>query len=530
MNLSITREQFDNIYNGAIDPDIFETDPHTEEDYISKYLPSKLWRLNNLYTIVNKDGKRVPFRMNLAQHKVYAASLQHPRLLILKSRQQGISTFWLIYFFDDIMVMPDLNVGLMAQGKNEAGTLLKRVELAWETFPPELRQFFNVSLRRNNSEELSFTNNATLFIRVSFRSTTLQRLHISEYGKICRATPERAKETKTGTLQTIKPGNVVVLESTADGDNDFKKMWDAAVEAEAKVERLGLPCFAGKDFKPVFLSWVYDPDCVSDFEESISLNDAAYFTELEGLLGVTLTPEQKNFWIAQKRELGEYIFQEYPATPDEAFTKVNSGSYYGIQYNSLVMQRGRRKASLYDPNLPVYVMMDLGVHDTFVLLYFQRWREEWRIIDEYCNSGEGLEFYVNQMQNSGYNIETVYGPHDLEVLELGSGMSRRAKLRELGVTNVQVLARSSIADGIERVRSILPNLYIDEKCTYIHKCFLNYSREWDDKHNVWKSQPLHDQWSHGADTVRGMAMSKKKEKRIEPGPRRNINVVDGLAL
>lgn len=532
-NLAITEEQFDEIYGTAVDKSIFLRDPVDDKDLVENFLTSKLWRLNNCYTIVDKRGERILFRMNYAQHIVYAASLQHARLIILKSRQQGISTFWLISFLDDGLIYPDFNIGMMAQGKSEASTLLKRVSLAWQEFPAMVAQMLGLRLIKDTTEEQGWTNNSYMFIRTSFRSATLQRLHISEFGKIAKNYPDRAKETKTGTLQAIAPGNTVVIESTAEGDNDFKKMWDSAVEAEAKVRRLGLPTFAGEDFKPVFLSWVNDPDCQADALEEPSLTQAKYFEEIEELLGITLTQKQKNFWISKYRTLGDEIYQEYPATPEEAFTKVNDGSYYGKLYQLHVIAKGRKLPRIYDPMLEVHVVMDLGMNDTFVLGYFQRYGKEWRIINEYTNSGEGLAHYVTHMQESGYTISTVYCPHDITVTELGTGKSRLAILWELGVTNTVVLPKLSIQAGIEQVREMLPNLWIDEKCTYSEGCLKNYSKEWDDKRETWKSTPLHDKWSHGADMIRYMAITnasgKTKNQRRREAREGNM-VADGMAF
>ncbi len=102
--LSISKEQFLEIYEGTSvckHADLFYTEPKDDKDLQTNYLISKLWRLNNLYTIVDKYGNKIRFKMNLSQHRVYADCLRHPRLIILKSRQQGISTFWLVNFFDD---------------------------------------------------------------------------------------------------------------------------------------------------------------------------------------------------------------------------------------------------------------------------------------------------------------------------------------------------------------------------------------------------------------------------------------------
>ena len=85
--LTISPEQFKEIY-GFEPPDIFSRVPNSEDELWTEFMTSKLWRLNNLYTITDKEGKEVRFKMNWAQHKAFAASLSHPRIIILKSRQQ----------------------------------------------------------------------------------------------------------------------------------------------------------------------------------------------------------------------------------------------------------------------------------------------------------------------------------------------------------------------------------------------------------------------------------------------------------
>lgn len=533
--LPVSKDKLEWVYKAhpEIDLSLFEREPESDEDMIANFLPSKLWRLNNLYTIVNKFGERIPFEMNLSQHRVYAASLAHPRLIILKSRQQGISTFWLISYFDDAILLNDLNVGLMAQGKSEASTLLKRVQLAYDTLPHSYIELIGLVKLKDTGEEQGYSTASTIFIRTSFRSATLQRLHISEYGKICKAYPEKAKEVKTGTLQAIAPGNTVVIESTAEGHNDFKVMWDTSVNDLSRYQARNQP-LPGKAFYPVFLSWLDDPDCVSHIHEPLSLSQEEYFAELEETTGRVITQEQRNFWVQQYAELGESTYQEYPATPEEAFTKVNNGAYWAVQYTARVINRARKVPDLYDENLPVYVALDLGVDDLFVLVYFQYYAGAYRVIDEYVNSNEGLEHYANHLLESPYHINLVYCPHDIQARELGMNKTRLARFHELGITNTIVLPRSSVADGIEEVRKLIPNLWIDEKCTYLDGCFLNYSREWDDKLETWKSSPRHDKWSHGADALRYMAMADPSGHTIveewEAQRRDRGPVADGMAF
>jgi len=85
----LTKEEYEDTYFGLEKPEygLFEKEPSSDEDFLMNYVTSKLWRMNNLYTIIDKDGKKVPFVMNRAQHTVFSAHLSHPRIIILKSRQ-----------------------------------------------------------------------------------------------------------------------------------------------------------------------------------------------------------------------------------------------------------------------------------------------------------------------------------------------------------------------------------------------------------------------------------------------------------
>ncbi len=514
VGLSLTREQFSEIYPDLADHYDFFNDPipkGTSKAVIEgKYFKSKLWRLNNMYTIVNKEGIPITFKMNYAQHKVYAATREHPRIIILKSRQQGISTLWLVSYFDDAIWQSHLNIGLMAQGKDEASTLLERSKLLWEQLDPQVKAFLNIKSLKDNATAVAFSNNSTLFIRTSFRSTTLQRLHVSEFGKIANANPKRAKETKTGTLQALGKGNTGVIESTAEGRNEFQFMWDNAVVAESSGQ------IAEKDFLPVFLPWIDDPDCVSSVKQAVDNEAAKYFKKIEKELNITLTVEQKNFWVIQHRELGDDIYQEYPATPTEAFAASRDGTFYAKIFNKCVVERNRIVQGLYDPNLDVEVHCDLGMDDYFVMTFVQWYRGEYRIVDEYWNNGYDLTHYIDEAESRGYPITVYKFPHDIAVRELmatggGKAKSREQLLREYfkkeGITAriAKVKKDSTIANGIEAVRAVLPKMYIDAKCTYLISCFLNYSKEWDDKLLVWKKTPVHDEFSHGADCMRSVA-------------------------
>lgn len=515
INLQISEDKFDELY-----PDLKGLYDHydkpapfgiSKKAFEERYLSSKLWRLNNLYTVVNKAGEAVIFRMNLAQHIVYSVTRKHPREIILKSRQQGISTFWLVSYFDDTIFQRNFTIGLMAQGLDEAATLLERSTFLWERLSDEVKNFLAIKLTANNSKKFAFSNNSQIFIRVSFRSATLQRMHISEFGKIANANPKRAKETQTGTLQALAVGNTGVIESTAEGRNAFKTMWDNAVLAKESGQ------MTEKDFYPVFLSWLDDPDCVQSVNQTIDTKTAKYFAELEEKVGRKLTREQKNFWVTQYRELGGDTYQEYPATPEEAFSASRDGTYYSRLFTEHVVRGGGLISELYDPNLHTDVFFDIGVDDYTVLVFVQWYRGSYRVVAEYWNNGYGIGHYLDFIAETGWPIRDIVLPHDAKqrtTATKGSGLAKNTYRiacehieDELKVRwNVRVLPKTGQLEGIEAVRKIIPNLQVDPSCTYLIDCFHNYSKEWDEKLQVWKKTPLHDEYSHGGDALRQMAM------------------------
>ena len=235
------------------------------------------------------------------------------------------------------------------------------------------------------------------------------------------------------------------------------------------------------------------------------------------------------------------IYQEYPSTPDEAFSAYRDGKYYAALYRKHVVNRDREVSSLYDSNIIVDVVLDLGMNDDMSLGFFQTWDGTERLVHDYHNTGEGLEHYINYIHDwclaNGATLGDIIVPHDIKVRELGTGISRKKRLRELGVRRIKVLKKASVNAGIEAVRRMLQFLYVDPiEAAYAIKGILNYSKEWDEIRQCWKDKPLHNEWSHPADMIRYRAMSKKEyydvnsKNKPRKHPRRDPNVVDGLAI
>ncbi|MGE4471073.1 MAG: PBSX family phage terminase large subunit [Desulfovibrio sp.] len=187
---------------------------------------------------------------------------------------------------------------------------------------------------------------------------------------------------------------------------------------------------------------------------------------------------------------------------------IAKGSYYGKRLQ-LAQDQCRIGRVAMDPALLVHTAWDLGVSDSTAIWFFQHLPTsgggEYRIIDYYEASGEGLAHYAGVLTAKGYHYGKHIAPHDIKVRELGSGKSRLEAARKLGIV-FTVAPLQSVEDGIEAVRQVIDAAWFDkERCGQGLDALWSYQREWDDVRSCFKTSPLHDWSSHGADAFRYLA-------------------------
>ena len=292
--------------------------------------------IENCLKIKTKSGAVVPFRLNDAQRKLYAVAKRQQdagkpvRLIILKARQLGFSTLTEGLIFHSCATRENVNALIVAHREDATANLFRMSKLFYDELPKPVKPM----LRASNAQELVFENPsklrserearpglrsrircATAGGRGIGRSDTLQCVHLSEYAFWPDGADGKAS-TLAGILQAVPslPGTMVVIESTANGFEDFKERWDAAVAGE-------------NDFEPVFFAWFENPDY------SMPVVPGTQWTPEERELrdAYRLTDEQLQWrrWCIANNCGGslDMFRQEYPASPGEAFLHSGTGVF-----------------------------------------------------------------------------------------------------------------------------------------------------------------------------------------------------------
>lgn len=463
-------------------------------------LSDRKWRLNNLYYVKDEDGNKVKFELRPTQEFL------HDNLwffnIIPKARQLGMTTFFAILYLDQILFSADKTAVIIAHKQEDMKKIFQnKIRYAWDNLHPWLKETIGEP-DTNTANELRFPNGSSISVSTSSRSGTVNYLHVSEFGYICQKYPDKAKEIVTGAINSVHPKegavNMVSIESTAAGREGY--FYDFCMEAD-KLRKEGKDLTV-MDFKLFFFPWWIDEKYTMDDTFVITTEFQKYFEMLENKYKIKLTDGQKRWYIKKKHLNGEDMMSEYPSTLDEAFSVSVEGAYYANQM-SRVYEQGRIQNVPVIDSVPVDVWFDLGMNDLTVLVFVQTVGATIRFVDLYYNHGEGLEHYAKVLSEKKYRYGKFILPHDIEVKDLSTGVSRKNKLYELGITNITVVPKTSIQDGIEKVRSNFSRFFFDETRTRkLYESLANYRKEFDEKLGVFKDSPRHDENSHFCDPIR----------------------------
>lgn len=300
-----------------------------------------------------KVGPLVPCLLNRAQLYLHQrieeqrARTGKVRLVILKGRQQGCSTYVGARFFHKTVTKPGVLTFIFAHDADASDSLYKMVKTFFEDAKDPQ---FMPTRSASNAKELLFDGLksgykvGTAGTKGMGRSKTFQQVHWSEV-----AYSPNCDDHAAGILQTVPdaPGTEIILESTANGQgNYFHRQCSQAMTSDG-------------DYELVFIPWYWQQEYQRDLPAGFKLEqptaDQDFTSEQEyydtfGPDGMTL---QHLNWRREKIKNdfgGEVIrfMREYPFTPEEAFEASGNDTYI-----KAMAIRKARNAQPVDNNQPL---------------------------------------------------------------------------------------------------------------------------------------------------------------------------------
>jgi len=284
----------------------------------------------NFLIIHDKSGAKLQFVMNRAQlyvHERLEAQLKATgkvRALILKGRQQGISTLIQARFFQKIITKRGKKAFILTHLSDATAAIFEMTKRYSENIDPDL---FPQPTKKNDNK-LTYDGLGSGY-RVGTagsteigRSMTNQYLHLSEYGFY-----KDASSISLGLMQTVAEiaDTEIIKESTANGiDNDFYLDWMEAKNGKTR-------------YQAIFVPWYWQDEYCIEESSFIPTDEERDWLTKFGANG--LKPGHLNWRRIKLQDFkGDYdqkcrkFRQEYPFTDDEAFLSSITDTFIAIEH------------------------------------------------------------------------------------------------------------------------------------------------------------------------------------------------------
>lgn len=271
------------------------------------------------FVIVDKNRHTVPYflndvqqrfcdTLNVAIKEFNAGKRLHLDFLVLKGRQQGFTSLITAYQLVKSITKVNFAGFTLADNAENTETIFSdKAKFPYENLPKVLRP----TEKYNNRRELHFNKlnsrwrAATAGAHEVGRSKTLEFFHGSEV-----AFWPSIQSVMVGLGPALTRDSIKILESTANGFNEFKQLWDNG------------------SWTNLFFEWWHTQEYQSkyesrrigqSFEERASTRPEWIYLRCKWLKEQKLTWGQIYWYYLQYQRLGEMVKQEYPCTPEEAF-------------------------------------------------------------------------------------------------------------------------------------------------------------------------------------------------------------------
>ena len=299
--------------------------------------------------IIDKAGEIRPLVLNKAQAYIHSriefqlAMQGWVRVVVLKGRQQGCTTYIQARYFHKAQFRPNLSAYILAHQIESTLKIYSMASKFYQNLPalkfPLIKDTEKSMVMENGS---SYTVGTAGSAQVG-RGMTVQLFHGSEVGFY-----ENADQLSVGLMQTVADvkGTEMIFESTANGPGNF-------------FYNLCMGAIAGTNgFELIFIPWYWQDEYQEPFPlDAKDLNEAerklmeSY--EADGLTLRHLAWRRRKIAAFEGKEWK--FIQEYPFNPDEAFVKAE-GRFFDLAKVYAARERKTKKSE----TAPLIIGVDQG--------------------------------------------------------------------------------------------------------------------------------------------------------------------------
>lgn len=373
----------------------------------------------HFFKITDKSGRVIPFRLNRAQRHVLnrinaqQESLGYVRALILKGRQQGISTLIQAWILHKVLTQKGLQAFILTHHSDATRQIFDMTKRFYDNLPSGLAPSpSQKSHNRLNFDKIkSGYRVGTAGSKEVGRSMTIQVIHCSEY-----AFYDDVEAIKKGILQTVADidGTAIFKESTANGrENAFCEEWEAATAHQT-------------DYVPIFVPWYWQDEyktTTDNFEPDDEEKDLLHEYGHDGLTIAHLA------WRRSKLSqfTGDYdqkrknFNQEYPFCATDAF--ISSVQRIFISRDAVHAARKNHVES--DAALIIGVDPAISNNDRCTIC-FRRGREVQKFDNFYNMNTQEIAVMIRE-------LILKYSPQHVFIDSIGVGAGVVDRLREMGM-------------------------------------------------------------------------------------------------
>jgi hypothetical protein len=430
------------------------------------------------FCIVDKNQQTVPFFINKVQRKFLktlnqairdfrAGKRLHLKFLILKGRQQGFTSIITAYQLACSITQKNFaGFTLADDGDNTTTIFTDKAKYAYDNLPDGLKP----TEKYNNRKEFHFEalnsrwRVATAGGKGVGRSKTLNFFHGSEV-----AFWDNLREILTGLNPALTKDSIQVLESTANGFNEFKELWDA----DNNWEDLFYEWWETAEYRQSFESDQHEKTFKDKVQNATPGTTDAHserwaFYRCKWLLETIRLDWNQIYWYyGQWKDYREDIKQEYPCTPEESFLATGKPVFdieQVTQRKKITDARKPVKVGLFTYEYVGEKVVDKSIKwvedESGPIVIYEDVKKNYPYVIGGDTSGDGSDFFASHVldNTTGNQVAVVHHQYDEDLY--AKQMYCLGKYYNTALIGIEV--NFSTYPNMELSRLNYPKLYVRE--------------------------------------------------------------------